>query len=862
MADLLEKRSNQMDSNINEENENSVKETINAAAPFPNDGAAIENAVKQLREEFKNAQEKYIETILEKEKNILSQWQNDFVKRVESINKERAALVEKTNELAQQRGAIEAELPKKLDAMLLPEIEKNNAERVKLQQWQTSLAERESKIVEAEQARDAGYAELRLALDKELSEKKSKMQDELARIQSQKMDEIQREVEKYREEQMSVLLKEIGKERELFTKEIEDQRKLAEDNLSAQRKHLDEQKGVLASIMQGLDEKKAFLDQEQQRLDDLKFDLDARSNDLKDDVARLSQDRVDSIQAELEETKNNNQKLNDAIRTQTSLINSFEHLKARLGGDDPAKVLQELQDHEKVIADLRQELANKPSQAIIQEFERLKENAADLEQKNQSLASELDKCRSDISETKNLKYQLEETKRDLQFSLQNAEALERENNRITQELARIQAAYESPADKEARYAAIRVPLKQTMIKPAEVNEKNVLVDELVWLDNIQKKSDEVGMHFNTRILKSFHTALKNAEWSPITVLAGVSGTGKSELPRFYSNYGGLNFEPVAVQPNWDCQESMLGFFNSIDNKFDAQEVLRFLAQSQQPWEDNYNGTADGVNMVLLDEMNLAHPELYFAEFLSKLEQRRGKKPKDLPSINVKVGAGVEPYPVPLGRNVLWVGTMNQDETTKSLSDKVLDRSVVIYFPRPKTLKRRSKLAELQKPAEGLNKRQWQKWVVLDASKYPESLILPYKSYVEQMNDALGAVGRALGHRVWQSIEYYMYNYPDVRAKICELQAANQPLENNSELDAALHIAFEDQIVQKIMPKLRGIDTRGQSKVECLDVIKQLLSSGVNGNAFDLEEDFDLACRLGYGQFMWQSANYLSKYDEQ
>ena len=114
------------------------------------------------------------------------------------------------------------------------------------------------------------------------------------------------------------------------------------------------------------------------------------------------------------------------------------------------------------------------------------------------------------------------------------------------------------------------------------------------------------------------------------MLAGVSGTGKSELPRLYSHFGGLYFEPLSVQPNWDSQESMLGFFNSIDNRFDAQPVLRFLAQSQKPWvpatdeHDGYPGLADAVCMVLLDEMNLAHPELYFAEFLSKLELRRGR----------------------------------------------------------------------------------------------------------------------------------------------------------------------------------------------------------------------------------------------
>lgn len=73
----------------------------------------------------------------------------------------------------------------------------------------------------------------------------------------------------------------------------------------------------------------------------------------------------------------------------------------------------------------------------------------------------------------------------------------------------------------------------------------------------------------------------------------------------------------------------------------------------------------------------------------------------------------------------------------------------------------------------------------------------------------------------------------------------------------MHTAFEDQLVQKVMPKLRGIDTRGKSKTECLDKIRGQIITGFGGNAFKLAEDFDLACDLGYGQFIWQSANYLN-----
>ena len=279
-------------------------------------------------------------------------------------------------------------------------------------------------------------------------------------------------------------------------------------------------------------------------------------------------------------------------------------------------------------------------------------------------------------------------------------------------------------------------------------------------------------------------------------------------------------------------------------------MLRLLAQSQKPWSNDYPGLQDAVCLVLLDEMNLAHPELYFAEFLSKLELRRGRKGSDVPFIPVKIGAGMKPYELSLGRNVLWTGTMNQDETTKSLSDKVLDRSIIINFPRPTELKRRLKLTPLDERNRGpaLHKASWQSWLV-QGSIFPEEVVKPFKAFIENMNAALAISGRALGHRIWQSIEYYMANYPDVRAALAE--------KDEPSTHKAMHIAFEDQLVQKVMPKLRGIDTRGKSKTECLDKIRGQIVAGINGNSFNLAEDFDLACELGYGQFIWQSANYLN-----
>jgi hypothetical protein len=235
-----------------------------------------------------------------------------------------------------------------------------------------------------------------------------------------------------------------------------------------------------------------------------------------------------------------------------------------------------------------------------------------------------------------------------------------------------------------------------------------------------------------------------------------------------------------------------------------------------------------------------------------LESRRGKPENSNEYIDVKLGSGIQPYPLKLGRNVLWTGTMNQDETTKSLSDKVLDRGIIINFPRPTSLERREKLnalgGEAFKAEPLLPRKVWTSWRQLN-SPFSDEQIKPYKGFIEEMNNFLAKASRALGHRVWQSVEYYMANYPTV----IKARADN----DETGLKRKMHTAFEDQLVQKVMPKLRGIETRGKSKTECLDKIKDLL---VRDN-YKIVDDFDLACEFGYGQFMWNSANYIKGEDD-
>ena len=738
-------------------------------------------------------------------------------------------------------------------------------DRQRLEGAKANLVQREQSIIASEQKRDAGFADERAALDVELRDNRAKMESEIAAVREQTLSAFEDESGKLKTKRLEETTKaeqaerdriraEIAKERDAWTKLQEDARK----KLEVERTELETQKSALSALRSELEGRKTELEANERTLERkdqrLEQQWQKRNTQLDDATEAGVEERRKSFETSETASKAEIDRLRGSLRIQTDLAGAFDQLNRQLGGKDPVEIIREINSHTDELKRLREDLATRPTEEMRDRYQALESEAKNQKARADKLAQQIADNNAAVAEVADLRRRSSELSADNKSLAQKATIFERAANEAQSELNRLRAAYASPAEVEARYKEIEMPHieAEKAKQPTKAD-----IDEITWLTGVGNACESYGLHFNPRILKAFHTALKTAEWSPLTVLAGVSGTGKSELPRLYSHFGGLMFEPLSVQPNWDSQESMLGFFNSIDNKFDAQPVLRFLAQSQKKWiekaDDNegYPGLMDAVCLVLLDEMNIAYPELYFAEFLSKLELRRGMKGTDVPFLPVKIGAGLPPYKLPLGRNVLWTGTMNQDETTKALSDKVLDRSIIIYFPRPTELKRRLKLAPLDEKNRGplLHKASWQNWLT-QGSSFSDEDVGPFKQFLEGINAALAIAGRAIGHRVWQSVEYYMANYPDVRAA----QKAN----DKDALAKALHIAFEDQLVQKVMPKLRGIDTRGKSKTECLDKIRGQIVAGIGGNCFKLAEDFDLACELGYGQFIWQSANYLSE----
>ena len=770
-------------------------------------------------------------------------------KQVDEIAEREAALAAQSKDIEAKAKALEKEYA---------ELEKQKA----------ALNEEQRKFVARKSELDSDFASQKAADVAKLEELKAK-----------KLAEIEAEVSKLREQRLTAIADAENTERDRIRGEIAKEQKVWEDQRDTERKSLDAERAELAKERAAVEAIKKQNEitkaQNDQAAQSQKSQFDWQMSHIREqqsNIEEIIKARVEDKRREfdelLKEARATQHDLTSQILTQQKMLAMYDQIKAQLNGEDVAKVLRDLNSARDELTRLRDELMTRPTEEMRLRYETQQRELTEAKSQIEKLVRERDSQRNDVEEVADLRFEVDRLKKENSRLTSKADSCDKARIEAEEELKRYQMSHERKADRDARIQEIEIPqiaaekigepphsYKRDAVAKAKaagksVEERRGLVgkDEMAWLDGIYKKCTDYGLVFPQRILRSFHTALKTAEWSPLTVLAGVSGTGKSELPRLYSHFGGLFFEPLSVQPNWDSKESMLGFFNSIDNKFDAQPLLRFLAQSQKAWsKDIYPGLKECVCLVLLDEMNLAHPELYFAEFLSKLELRRGMKGTEVPTLPVNVGAGMEAYDLPLGRNVLWTGTMNQDETTKSLSDKVLDRSIVISFPRPTELLRRKALMPLDAKNRGelLHVEDWQSWLA-QGSAFSDDEIQPYRKTVEKINASLGLVGRALGHRVWQSIEYYMANYPTV--------AAAKKANDDAAWKEAMDTAFEDQIVQKIMPKLRGIDTRGTGAgPKCLSEIFGIIPDTLKPD-FEFARDKDLS----YGQFKWQTAKYLEE----
>ena len=180
-------------------------------------------------------------------------------------------------------------------------------------------------------------------------------------------------------------------------------------------------------------------------------------------------------------------------------------------------------------------------------------------------------------------------------------------------------------------------------------------------------SSQLHLYYNQEIIRRFVAGMAS---SKLLILEGISGTGKTSLPHSFSRFLENPATMVSVQPSYRDRTELLGYFNEFSKRFNETEFLRALYEA---------GYREEPSMVILDEMNLARIEYYFAEMLSVLEMpSHDEWVLDL----VPTGWPDDPKHLTAGKiqvpdSIWFIGTANNDDSTFTITDKVYDRAMPI-----------------------------------------------------------------------------------------------------------------------------------------------------------------------------------------
>ncbi|MEE6453119.1 hypothetical protein RAH41_21425 [Gottfriedia acidiceleris] len=376
-----------------------------------------------------------------------------------------------------------------------------------------------------------------------------------------------------------------------------------------------------------------------------------------------------------------------------------------------------------------------------------------------------------------LKRKAESVLKEHQFAIEGSQIIVGTFNKITgrfeEEIKDIKATLVKAAlifaDVKGSFTLPKLEEEQ-LIEEDDVDEVQLEnLSPVFELSNILQKAEESPLTFSQSIIRDFHLNLTCLEDKHFVILNGISGTGKTQLCRLYGNaVYGLNYEDenpyyelIAVRPDWMDSSPLFGYYSNLEKRYISTPFLNMILKANQEKHKPH--------FIVLDEMNLAKVEYYLSDYLSAVESR-------LPiHLHNEENETDIPKSIKIPHNVYIIGTINVDETTHSISDKVLDRAFVMT------------LSDIH------------------LSNYWESKDTKFKSVLQQEWTYLTELYQFL-------IPYELhFGYRSINEMLNKLYA-NARLEDEFKMDVLE--AFDVVISEKILPKIKG-DERISTLIEIL-----------------------------------------------
>ncbi|WP_315813851.1 AAA family ATPase [Bradyrhizobium sp. SZCCHNR2028] len=615
------------------------------------------------------------------------------------------------------------------------------------------------------------------------------------------LDDARREIEQVKAEaaaaagELATVSKEL-KDRRAELEAVEDQ--LSPERREQLRREIEQLGREREEIVSQLLPLRAERDAALQRIEEAKT-LDAFIAARKQQLETLAKqvDELEGRKMPLEAHLERVRSERDAIASELARLRAQRH--------DLQETLDEMQKTAALAAARSIQLEELKKQ--IEEFEQRKGSLEGRSKEFEALGTKLEALKDDVARLDSRKARLEQET--------GGAATDDDPARLLEDLTKVPAALEFPS---IRRQSPR--------------------DEVEALHDVERYLQSYNLKYSRRTINAFHTAIKINDFSQLTVLAGVSGTGKSLLPRRYAEAMGIHFLQIAVEPRWDSPQDLLGFYNYIEKNYRATDLARLLVH-MNPYEapaTPESDLSDHIALVLLDEMNLARVEYYFSEFLSRLEARpryeeasdKRKRADAMIPIDIRgLRQRISLFP---SHSVLFVGTMNDDESTQSLSDKVLDRSNILQFAAPVSFGDQGAVRGTDRPAEAQSFKSWRGWI-RPSSTLNGSVRSAVDGAIERLARIMEEFGRPFGHRLRDAIIAYVASYPDNRGY-------------------DYRAALVDQIEYRILPKLRGLEI--DSHRPSFDALEALLREELQ-DAVMADRIAELRTRQagGTGLFVWR-----------